>query len=158
MADNQYLGRICYTRYVVLISKENIFFVCKFFVYICWVSLFTFFVCNVCILSITCLFAFAEIVYIFCQRNARPFSNWARSYHNRLSKKWATILSRSFSQKVSQIRSWNFTIWSGSFPIIFKEYQKEQFRIYPNKAQNLEKNILFFLKKYILRFGFIKKI
>ena len=94
----------------------------------------------------------------FRQRIARPFSNWARSYHNRLSKKWATILSRSFSQKVSQIRSWNFTIWSGSFPIIFKEYQKEQFRIYLNKAQNLEKNILFFLKKYILRFGFIKKI
>ena len=100
-------------------------------------------------------------IYIFersNQRIARPFSNWARSYHDRLSKKWATILSRSFSQKVSQIRSWNFTIWSGSFPIIFKEYQKEQFRIYPNKAQNLEKNILFFLKKYILRFGFIKKI
>ena len=94
----------------------------------------------------------------YYQRIGRPFSNWARSYHDRLSKKWATILSRSFSQKVSQIRSWNFTIWSGSFPIIFKEYQKEQFRIYPNKAQNLEKNILFFLKKYILRFGFIKKI
>ena len=90
------------------------------------------------------------------QRIARPFSNWARSYHDRLSKKWATILSRSFSQKVSQIRSWNFTIWSGSFPIIFKEYQKEQFRIYLNKAQNLEKHFIFFEKIYIT-FRFYKK-